>query len=481
MSDSKPIKTAKPKSSKKTVEAEVLDSPAPAMVPEIQEHGTNQVEVIDQSAQDEDSETQRGLELLHKSHVELSLVGGVSTDQLRQALTVQTEQRALIKAFIQHHLVEGTDYGQIHVVKDCPDEKRSRGSCSKSYHYSKRVLFKPGQEKIFSLFSITDTLERDSEAYEMLGQQQGLVAYKCTLYRSGSEKPVGHGRGAASVGEQGRNVNSTIKIAEKRARMDACLSLGFSEYFAQDLDDPDYKQQAQQANERAAAEASARDKDDLGLWKRDIALPIDDTERTKLFAMIKSSGYPRPDSMLSLLRANGIADPKNMTSGQARDFMRKLRDGKYEPVSVRADVAHDVIVDVPDGPITDFPPLDDYDLQAFADPEQQAAMAPPTPTIPEPELVIDEDFKANVAEQFRTLGLNARGEMWFKRRVLGRPWGKWEKFTDKEWRVAFNAIEEILEERLQVPEEFIAGYEGNAPEHDDFGAVDSIFPGAQRQ
>ena len=28
-----------------------------------------------------------------------------------------------------------------------------------------------------------------------------------------------------------------IKIAEKQARMDACLTLGFSEYFTQDLDD----------------------------------------------------------------------------------------------------------------------------------------------------------------------------------------------------------------------------------------------------
>jgi hypothetical protein len=262
----------------------------------------------------------------------LSIVGGVTTAQLKEALTVQTEQRQLIKAFIQENLEEGIDYGKIHVVKNCPAEQRQPGSCDRDYHYSKSILMKPGQEKIFSLFSITDEIAKDLEAYEMLGEVPGLVAYKCIMYRG--DKRIGEGRGAAQLGSERLDPNSTIKKAEKRARMDACLSLGFSAYFTQDLDDPDYASQREMMNSKAAAEAERRDKDDLGLWIRDIADPIDDVERKKLFEMIKAVGYEQSDAMVDLLKANGVADPKAMTSGQARGFYaqaagRAIYTGRY--------------------------------------------------------------------------------------------------------------------------------------------------------
>lgn len=365
----------------------------------------------------------------------LSIVGGVTTDQLKAALTVQTEQRKLIKEFIQENLDEGVDYGKIHVVKNCPAEQRQAGSCDKDYHFSKSILMKPGQEKIFSLFGITDELEKDADAYEMLEGVSGLVAYKCIMYRG--DKRVGEGRGAAVLASERSDPNSTIKKAEKRARMDACLSLGFSAYFTQDLDDPDYQAQREMMNSKAAAEAERLDKDDLGLWKRPAEEPIDDEERKKLFIMAKAAGYELPDAMLELLKANGIPDPKTMTSGQSRNFMRQLRDGKYEPVAVRAAPA-----DTPD------------DVPTSA------------PVVPEPELVVDDDFKANVRERYASLGLNPRGDMWFKQRVLGRPFGDWPKYTDKEWRAAYFAIMNILEGRMQVADDYIAGFVANVDERD---------------
>jgi hypothetical protein len=403
-------------------------------------------EVVDQSATDgSDEETQQGLQLLEQGNVELSLVGGVTTAQLRERLTVQTEQRALIKAFIHHHLVEGIDYGQIHVVRECPDEKRARGSCTKNYHMSKRVLFKPGQEKIFSLFSITDTLEKDTEAYEMLGNTPGLVAYKCTLYQSGKDKSVGHGRGAATVGEQGRNANSTIKIAEKRARMDACLSLGFSEYFAQDLDDPDYKAQAQQANERAAAEAAARDKDDLGLWKRDPGEPVDDNERKMLFALVQRAGYTEPAAMLELLAANGIVDRRVMKSGEARGLMRKLRDGTYTPVAVI--------------------PADTTPSTAATDNTAES----------EPDLVIDEDFKSNVIDLYKQIGLSSWGERWFFKKVCGRPFVSFDKLEDKYWQAAYDLVQDVLEGRVELSAGCLA--DGTDDQHTDADNVQQVFGG----
>lgn len=140
--------------------------------------------------------------------------------QLQAAVDEEKVSRGIIKKYVSDQLIKGTDYGVI--VGNKP------------------TLLKPGMEKIFSLMKITSTLEKDNDTWEMLGSTPGLVCYKCTLYRDGSIQPFAEGRGSAKVGEKSRDANSTVKIAEKRARMDACLSLGFSEFFTQDLEDMDH-------------------------------------------------------------------------------------------------------------------------------------------------------------------------------------------------------------------------------------------------
>lgn len=149
-----------------------------------------------------------------------SLGDTMTTAQLKASTKKAQDQRAIVTTYVKDHLVKGVDYGQI-------------GS------FKKDVLFKPGQEKIFSLMNLTSRLEMDADTIKMVGGGDGVVAYICRVYRKGEE--IAQGRGAAKVGENGRDINSTIKIAEKRARMDACLSLGFSEFFTQDLEDPEYR------------------------------------------------------------------------------------------------------------------------------------------------------------------------------------------------------------------------------------------------
>ena len=140
-----------------------------------------------------------------------------SLTELRASLDTQIQRQDLIRDFITSQLQEGTDFGTITI----------------GGRASKPTLFKPGMEKIFSLFSVVSTLERDSETIEMINKV-GVIAYKCTLTRNGEF--IGEGRGACDIAEKSR-INDAIKIAEKRARMDACLNLGFSEYFTQDLED----------------------------------------------------------------------------------------------------------------------------------------------------------------------------------------------------------------------------------------------------
>lgn len=350
----------------------------------------------------------------------LSIVGGVSTEQLKQALVVQTEQRKLIQQFIQDNLVEGIDYGKIHVIDSCPQEKAKRGSCEKDYHFSKSILFKPGQEKIFSLFGITDELEKDQDAYDVL-QVPGMVAYKCIMYRGNNK--VGEGRGAATLAESQNKPNSCIKKAEKRARMDAVLSLGFSAYFTQDLDDPDYKSQRDHMNEQAKHEAENRDKDEFGLMPRDPDEPIDNNERAILHKMLLKAGFSEQDEILELLKSNGVQDPKAMTSGQARGMMMKLKNSTF------ADQSND---DEPgDGGGLIIPPK------------------PPEPMVPA-ELEVDDDLKQHIQEHYFALNLNTRGEWWFMKNVAGKPFGKFEKFEDKDWRRAFQFIEDIQEGRAVI-------------------------------
>lgn len=363
----------------------------------------------------------------------LSIVGGVSTAELTKALEVQTEQRALIQKFINDNLVEGVDYGRIHVIKK--DQCKDGDRCTKDYHFSKRILFKPGQEKIFSLFGITDELEKDEKAYEMLGNIAGMVAYKCVMYRG--DKRVGEGRGAATLAGSQNDPNSTIKKAEKRARMDACLSLGFSAYFTQDLDDPEYKAQRDLMNEKAAREAEDRDKDENGFLPRDENAPIDNQERLMLHKLITNAGYDDQDMIMELLRANGVNDPKAMTSGQARSLINKMKATDFmappKPEAPEVEVDEDTLI---------VPP-------------------PPPAPIPPAQLVIDEDLIQNTQELFETIGFNHIGRMWFMKQVSGKPFGSWEKFENNDWARAYTLVMDILEGRRDVEPQHIA--EAKAP------------------
>lgn len=386
----------------------------------------------------------------------LSIVGGVTTEQLKAALTVQTEQRGLIQQFIKDNLVVDIDYGKIHVVKNCQAEDRQRGSCDKDYHYSKSILFKPGQEKIFSLFGIQDELEKDEEAYAMLSNVQGLVAYKCTMYRG--ENKIGEGRGAAVLSSTQNDPNATIKKAEKRARMDACLSLGFSAYFTQDLDDPEYKSQREMMNEKARNEAERRDRDEFGLMPRDPESPIDAEERPVLFNMILKYGIDKY-YVIDSLKLNGIEKPEAMTSGQARHLMSLIKTGVYKK---------------PEQPT---PPSEPEVVPDSQLPEDNYRMTPPA--VQEADLVVDDDLREHVQAEFDGIGFNARGKMWFMKFVAGKPFGAFDKFTDDEWRRAYQHLQDINDLKVEVDTDYLEQGQPAAAPQTDAERVAGMFPGSE--
>ncbi len=151
----------------------------------------------------------------------------LSVSDLRARIEEETEQRKLITEFISKHMKEGIDYGKIKVKTRDGREVESKPS-----------LFKPGSEKFCSLFHLRPVFTRDDETWEMSGKIPGLFTYKCQLIAPNGTV-VGEGRGAAKVTEKtGWTENNAIKIAEKRAQIDAVLRTGgLSDFFTQDLED----------------------------------------------------------------------------------------------------------------------------------------------------------------------------------------------------------------------------------------------------
>jgi hypothetical protein len=154
---------------------------------------------------------------------------------LRKYVEMEQEKRKIIQGYIRDNLVKGTDWGTIMI----------HGK------ESKPILFKPGSEKICSLLHLDTTFEKDEQVAEATKGADNwlIIPLKCKLINE-TGKVMAEGRGVASAYKASGNfdfeLNKQVKIAEKRAQVDAVLRLGFSDYFTQDLEDMDKKNPVQE-------------------------------------------------------------------------------------------------------------------------------------------------------------------------------------------------------------------------------------------
>lgn len=136
------------------------------------------------------------------------------------ALDEETKKRDLIKKYIQTNLVAGTDFGKIKM----------------GGRDSKECLFKPGAEKVCSLLHLKPVFKIDIDLKSIVGE--GVIPYVCELVNRHSGEIEGEGRGSCSIKEKQGNANVAIKIAQKRAQIDAVLRVAaLSDQFTQDLED----------------------------------------------------------------------------------------------------------------------------------------------------------------------------------------------------------------------------------------------------
>jgi hypothetical protein len=164
------------------------------------------------------------------------------TDHFSAALNRRKQNRQLLMEWLRSSLVNGIDFGSIHVVgRDrCQLTQMGRmNDCKEVSHWSKPCLFKPGAEKITGMLGMTVNFPSlpDYEAAVFGEVPITVIIMRCEL-RDAHGHVVAEGVGARNLSQDYGDINKSFKMVEKSAHIDATLRLaGLSEMFTQDLDD----------------------------------------------------------------------------------------------------------------------------------------------------------------------------------------------------------------------------------------------------
>lgn len=164
------------------------------------------------------------------------------TEFFSAGLDRRKRNRALLMEWLRTALVEGVDFGRIHIAgKDrCQLVRMGRvHECKDPGHWSKPALFKAGAEKITGMLGMTvhyPTLPAYEDAF--LAQADiRTIMLRCEL-RDAHGHVVAQGAGARQISQDYGDLNKTLKMVAKSAHIDATLRLaGLSEVFTQDLEE----------------------------------------------------------------------------------------------------------------------------------------------------------------------------------------------------------------------------------------------------
>ncbi len=158
-------------------------------------------------------------------------------EALQQALTLRSQNRRNLMDWIRDALIEGTDYGRIHVM---PKSRCKEGNrCTNEFHYSKPCLWKAGAEKITGMLGLRaewPDLERVVKHITKGGER---IILRCHLVNPDGNV-LSEGIGGRSTLDDAGDVNKALKMAKKSSLIDAVLNAcGLSEVFTQDIAEDD--------------------------------------------------------------------------------------------------------------------------------------------------------------------------------------------------------------------------------------------------
>lgn len=170
----------------------------------------------------------------------------------QEGLDRRRANRAALMAWVRDALVDGSDFGKIHVVHK--SKCQAGKNCKNPAHFSKPSLFKPGAEKICGMLGVTvryPTLQ-DYEKAALTGANLSQIIIRCEIVDS-SGRVVADGVGARSIAQDNGDINKSLKMAEKSAHIDATLRMaGLSEVFTQDIEDMMQRREAESIQQAEA-------------------------------------------------------------------------------------------------------------------------------------------------------------------------------------------------------------------------------------
>jgi DnaJ-domain-containing protein 1 len=155
----------------------------------------------------------------------------------QEGLDRRKQNRAALMAWIRDALVDGSDFGKVHVVSR--SKCHASRNCRNPDHFSKSSLFKPGAEKICGMLGVTVRYPSlpEYEKAALTGANLNQIIIHCEIV-DGSGRVIADGVGARIVSQDNGDINKSLKMAEKSAHIDATLRMaGLSEVFTQDIED----------------------------------------------------------------------------------------------------------------------------------------------------------------------------------------------------------------------------------------------------
>jgi hypothetical protein len=251
----------------------------------------------------------------------------------RAGLNRRKENRAALMEWIRSALVEGVDYGRIHIAGR--DRCKLGKHCNNPAHFSKPSLFKPGAEKICGMLGVAvhfPTLH-DYEQAALHGVELHHVIIRCEL-KDAAARVVADGVGARSVNQDYGDINKALKMAEKSAHIDATLRMaGLSEVFTQDLEDMTH-------GENVAAQAGNKEGDPLGGGAggegAEASVPVSEDQANGIESRIGELGLDRERVRSWIKRAWNVEQFHQLTVSQAVRLSKRLETWAVQPAPVEA-------------------------------------------------------------------------------------------------------------------------------------------------
>lgn len=154
----------------------------------------------------------------------------VPVEEMHGALEEYADRRAAFYRWLLSQMIEGVHYG-------VPPGCEPRGNVDPRQWKAKPSLYKAGADFVCDLMGLRDQYESDRLSWEMLGSPPNVFIRKCQLFSRNNGKLVGEGTGARTNGTKKMDINGSIKMADKTAKVAAIInSYGLSDLFTQDME-----------------------------------------------------------------------------------------------------------------------------------------------------------------------------------------------------------------------------------------------------